>query len=77
MSLLTFPLSVSATEEFIHTDSLKFYEELGDQSTNKGGTREMLTQPAPAMKANYKSVCCLVAVLMEDLEWARALLKRA
>lgn len=24
MSLLTFPLSVSATEEFFHTDSLKF-----------------------------------------------------
>ena len=37
----------------------------------------MLTRSSLAMKANCERVCCLVDVLMEDLERAHALLQKA
>ena len=73
MSLLPFPWSVSATKELDSAGSNK----TSGQSTKKGGNWEMLTQSSPAMKTHRRHVCCLVDILAEYLEWARALLQRA
>lgn len=74
-SLLTFPLSVSATKEFIYTHSLKFHQD--QWSEHKERREQRNTDPIlPGHESSLWAVCCVVDVLIADLERAHALLPR-